>query len=172
MQKTLFTTLHLLAVATMLLGSAYSQTQQTPPAKTPTTPAKSQPATAAKPHTTAAPKTGAASPLTTKKDKFSYALGMSFGKGLGAKLKEQSVEYDPNLVAQGMKDALAGSKTRLTDDEAHAVMSQVQAELQKNNKKKSSRLAKPTKKKGKYFWLPTRLKKAWLRCPAASNTKF
>jgi hypothetical protein len=74
MQKTLYTPLYLLAVAMMLLGSAYSQTQQTPPAKKPTAPAKSQPATAAKPHTAAPAKAGAGTALTTRKDKFSYAL--------------------------------------------------------------------------------------------------
>jgi len=172
MQKTLFTTLHLLAVATMLLGSAYSQTQQTPPAKTPTTPAKSQPATAAKPHTAAAPKTGAASPLTTKKDKFSYALGMSFGKGLGAKLKEQSVEYDPNLVAQGMKDALAGSKTRLTDDEAHAVMSQVQAELQKEQQEKIKQAGETNKKEGEVFLAANKAKEGVVTLPSGLQYKI
>src|ERR1043165_8894723 len=77
MYKTLSSTL-LLAVAIMLAGSAFAQTQPAAPAKKPTTPAKSQPANAAK----APAKTGTAPALATRKDKFSYALGMNFGKGI------------------------------------------------------------------------------------------
>src|SRR3954468_9589876 len=127
MRKTLCSQLQLLAVATILVGNAYSQTPAAP-AKKPTPPAKPQPASAAKAPAKTPAKTGTGAALTTRKDKFSYALGMNFGKGLGAKLKEQAVPFDPALVAQGMKDALAGGKVRLTDEEAHAVLGEVQAE--------------------------------------------
>src|ERR1041385_6656135 len=81
MYKTLSSTL-LLAVAIMLAGSAFAQTQPAAPAKKPTTAAKSQPATAAKAPAKTPAKTGTATALTTRKDKFSYALGMQFGEGI------------------------------------------------------------------------------------------
>jgi hypothetical protein len=39
------------------------------------------------------------------------------------------VDVDLSLVAQGLKDAMAGGKTRLTDDEAKAVLAEVQNEV-------------------------------------------
>lgn len=63
-----------------------------------------------------------AAALKTEKDKLSYAMGMD----LGGQLKAQSVEIDPALFAEGLKAALAGGKTLLTDAEAKAVISQLQ----------------------------------------------
>ena len=47
-------------------------------------------------------------PLTTKTKKFSYALGMNIGSGLGTNLKKQSVEFDSALVAKGLNDSMTG----------------------------------------------------------------
>src|SRR5229473_139880 len=114
MQRSLITAL-LLAAGMMLVGDGYAQ--QTPAASTPaaTTPAAPA-ATTPKAATTAKPpvkKTGtaaksAAPALTTRKQKFSYALGMNIGAGLGANLKKQSVEVDSTLVSQGLKDSMSG----------------------------------------------------------------
>ena len=60
--------------------------------------------------------------LKTEKDKLSYAMGMD----LGGQLKAQSVDIDPALFAEGLKAALAGSKTLLTDAEAKAAISKLQ----------------------------------------------
>lgn len=155
----------------MLFGTAYSQTQQTPPVKKPTTPAKSQPATAAKaPAKT--PAKSAAPPLTTRKDKFSYALGMNFGKGLGERLKAQSVEFDPSLVAQGMKDALAGSTLRLTDEEAHAVLNEVQTELQKSAQEKAKQEADKNKTEGEAFLAANKTKEGVVTLPDGLQYKI
>ena len=61
-------------------------------------------------------------PLTTEKDRLSYAMGMD----LGHQLKTRSVEIDPTVFAGGLRDALAGGKTLLTEDEAKAVISELQ----------------------------------------------
>jgi hypothetical protein len=91
----------------ILVGDGYAQ--QTPAASTPTATTPAAPAaTTPKAATTAkAPvkKTGTAATapaLTTRKQKFSYALGMNIGTNLGNTLKKQSVEVDWNLVAQGL----------------------------------------------------------------------
>jgi FKBP-type peptidyl-prolyl cis-trans isomerase len=65
--------------------------------------------------------------LTTREQKFSYALGMTMGHNLN----KQSIDANPNLVAQGLKDAMAGGKTRLTEDEAKAVLAEVQNDVRK-----------------------------------------
>src|ERR1035438_8615422 len=143
MQRSLTTAL-LLAAAMMLAGAGYAQ--QTPAASTPsattpaapaaTTPQAAATAKAAVKETGTAAKSAEPAPLKTRTEKFSYALGMNIGSGLGANLKKQSVEVDSALVAQGLKDALSGGKTRLTDDEAKAVLTEVQNDVKKEQQEK------------------------------------
>jgi hypothetical protein len=65
--------------------------------------------------------------LATRKEKLSYALGMVLGK----QFRDQSIEVDPDLYTQGLKDALAGGRTRLTDKEAKGLVSQLQVEMKR-----------------------------------------
>jgi hypothetical protein len=76
------------------------------------------------------------STLASRKEKLSYALGMV----LGAQLRKQSIEVDTNLYLQGLKDALAGGETLLTDKEAQGIVAQLQAEM----KRKQAAAAAPT----------------------------
>ncbi len=165
----LFSTL-LLAVATMLLGNAYSQTQQTPPAKKPTTPAKSQPATATKAKAATTSKT--ATPLTTKKDKFSYALGMSQGTGMATNFHKLGVEFNPDLILQGMKDGLAGGKTRLTEEEARAVITEVQGDVQRQQQEKIKQLGETNKKEGDAFLAANKAKEGVVTLPSGLQYKI
>src|SRR5215472_3894047 len=114
-----------LAAGIMLLG--HSQAQQTPAAQ-PSKPASSQSAgsaqakaPAAKKTPSAASKSAAAGTLKTQKEKASYALGMSIGSGL----KKQALPVDPALVSRGLRDAMAGGKTLLTEDEMKAQLQQL-----------------------------------------------
>jgi len=117
---------------------ANGRAQQTPAATTPTAPAATTPKAPAKKATAPAAKSAEAPELKTRKEKFSYALGMNIGDSL-ANLKKQSVEFDPNLVAQGLKDLLSGGKTRLTVEEAQAVLKEVQqAKMQEVSAKNKS----------------------------------
>ena len=122
MQKSLTSIVIVLAAAMILPGT--SQAQQAPAAKTPAAAATP----AAKAHRATTAKTPAAPlALTTQKDKFSYALGMN----LGTTLHKQAVPVDPNILARGLKDALAGGKTALTEDQARATLMAVQTEMRK-----------------------------------------
>ena len=119
MQKFMITTLA--AMMALVFGSALVFGQQTPAATTPAAPSTKTQTPAAKPKTTTGAKSHAPqAPLTlkTQKDKFSYALGMNLGKSLHA----QSVPVDPNILARGLRDTLAGGKTALTEDEARAAL--------------------------------------------------
>jgi FKBP-type peptidyl-prolyl cis-trans isomerase len=143
----------LLATAMMLAGDGYGQ--QTPPASapsatTPAAPAATTPKTPAKTTGTTA-KSAAPSPLKTRTQKFSYALGMNIGTGLGANLKKQSVEVDSALVAQGLKDAMAGKKTLLTEDEAKAVLTDVQNDVKKEQAEKMKVAGEKNKTDGEAF---------------------
>src|ERR1043165_4694823 len=171
MYKTLSSTL-LLAVAIMLAGSAFAQTQPAAPAKKPTTPAKSQPATAAKAPAKPPTKTGAATALTTRKDKFSYALGMNFGKGIGERLKAENIEFDPAIVARAVKEALAGAKLQLTDDQAKAVLTEVQTEVAKKHQELEKQLADKNKAAGDAYQAANKAKDGVVTLPDGLQYKI
>lgn len=159
----------------MLAGDGYAQQPpaSTPPATTPSTPSApsaTTPKTPAKKTGTAA-KT-AAPALTTRKQKFSYALGMNIGQGLGNNLKKQSVEIDPALVSQGLKDALAGTKTRLTEDEAKAVLTEVQNEVRKQQQEKAKEAADTNKKDGEAFLAANKGKEGVVTLPSGLEYKI
>jgi FKBP-type peptidyl-prolyl cis-trans isomerase FklB len=165
MQKTLTTTLSLLAAGMILLGSA--EAQQAPAAKTPSatsTTTKKTPAAAAKAATAAKP----AAPLTTTMDKFSYALGMN----LGANLHKQAVDVDPNILLRGLKDALAGGKTQLTEEEAHAALLEVQNDLRKKMEEKMKAAGETNKKDGDAFLAANKSKDGVVALPSGLQYKI
>jgi FKBP-type peptidyl-prolyl cis-trans isomerase FklB len=159
----------LLAAGTMLVANGVAQ--QTPAAATPTAPASTTPNTPAK-KTTATTKTATPAALTTRKEKFSYGLGMNFGAGLGANLKKQSVEYDPALVVQGFKDALSGAKTRMTPAEAQAILKEVQTELQKDQLAKMKEVADKNKADGEAFLAANKGKEGVVTLPSGLQYKI
>ena len=83
--------------------------------------------------------------LKTQKEKFSYALGMNIGNGM----HRQGVDIDPNILVRGMKDALAGRKPLLTEDEARAAVMQVQNEVRQKQQEKAQEAGAANKKAGR-----------------------
>ncbi len=179
MQRFLTTTF-LLAAGMMLAGDGYAQ--QTPPASTPaattpaapaaTTPKAATTAKAPVKKTATAAKSAEPPALTTRKDKFSYALGMNIGSGLGANLKSKSVEVDWNLVSQGLKDSAEGSKTRLTEDEAKAVLTEVQTEVNKEQQEKMKEAAGKNKTEGDAFLAANKAKEGIVTLPSSLQYKI
>lgn len=159
----------LLAAGTMLVANGSAQT---PAATTQTAPAATTPKTPAKKTTTAAKSSATPAALTTKKDKFSYALGMNIGNGLGQNLKKQSVEVDWNLVAQGMKDAAAGSKTRLTTEEAKTVLTEMQTEVGKQQQEKMQAAGAKNKTEGDAFLAANKSKEGVVTLPSGLQYKI
>ena len=117
--------------------------------------------------------TAAAAPaLTTRKQKFSYALGMNIGTNLGNTLKKQSVEVDWNLVAQGLKESTSGAKTRLTEEEAKAVLNEVQAEVSKQMQEKAQQVAAANKTEGEAFLAANKEKEGVVTLPSGLQYKI
>jgi len=164
-----------LAAAMMLAGDGYAQQTpaSTPSATTPATPAATTPkaATTAK-APVKKPATAAPAPLTTQTQKFSYALGMNIAKNLGNQLKQGSVEVDWNLVAQGLKEATSGGKTRLTEDEAKAVLTEVQNEAQKRMQQKTQEAAAKNKTDGEAFLAANKSKDGIVALPSGLQYKI
>ena len=97
---------------------------------------------------------------------------MNIGTGYSQGLKKQSVEVDWNLIAQGMKDAAAGSKTRLTQDEAKAVLNEVQTEIQKQQQEKTQQAATANKTEGEAFLAANKSKDGVVTLPSGLQYKI
>jgi FKBP-type peptidyl-prolyl cis-trans isomerase len=133
--------------------------------------AKTQSGTAAKtPAGAGAQHHAAAAPLVLKtdKDKQSYAIGMNIGKSI----HRDGVDVDPNILLRGMKDALAGGKTVLTDDEAKAVMTNLQAEMRKQQAEKAQVAAETNKKAGDAFLAENKTKDGVVTLPSGLQYKI
>jgi len=155
----------------MLVGNASSQTQTAPPTKTPPA-TQSQSAPAKKATTTPAAKSTVVAPFKTPKEKFSYALGMYTGGNLGANLQRQSVEVDANLVAQGLKDALAGGKMRLTPEEMQAVLTAMQTEVRQKFQERMKLAGEANKKEGPLFLAANKTKPGVVTLPSGLQYKI
>jgi len=135
----------------LLLGLASAQ--DTKPATTPSKPAQSTssqsktPATKKPASSTAKPATTA--PLTTQKQKESYALGMSIGLGFQKQGIDKSI--DSALVVRGFREALAGSKTAMTEDEMKAALQQLRTEVMSAQEAKSKEAGAANRKEGESF---------------------
>jgi FKBP-type peptidyl-prolyl cis-trans isomerase FklB len=63
--------------------------------------------------------------LKDQGQQISYAAGMRLAKTL----RKQSVEVDPDLVRQGLKDVLAGGPTLMDDDQVQTALMKVETDL-------------------------------------------
>jgi FKBP-type peptidyl-prolyl cis-trans isomerase FklB len=67
--------------------------------------------------------------LKDQKDKVSYSIGMN----IGANLSRQKVDINPDVLAAGIKDTIAG-KPQLTQDQVKDVMQQFEKDMQEKQK--------------------------------------
>ncbi|MGA3103835.1 MAG: FKBP-type peptidyl-prolyl cis-trans isomerase [Terriglobales bacterium] len=173
MQRTLNTAL-LLAAAMMLAGDGYAQQTpaSTPPATTPAAPAATTTKAPVKKAGTATKSAAAAPALTTRKQKFSYALGMNIGTGYKQGLDKQGVEFDPALVAAGVKDALLGGKTRLTQEQAQAVLTEVKTEVGKRLQEQTQAAGSKNKAEGEAFLAANKTKEGVVTLPSGLQYKI
>ncbi len=67
--------------------------------------------------------------LKDQKDKVSYSIGMN----IGFNLSKQKVDINPDILAAGIKDAIAG-KPLLTQDQVKDVMAQFEKDMEQKQK--------------------------------------
>ena len=96
---------------------------------------------------------------------------MNIGAGLGANLKKQSVDVDSNLISQGLKDAISGGKTRLTQEEAQAVLTEVQNEVRKQQQEKAQQAGAANKTEGDAFLAANKSKEGVVTLPSGLQYK-
>jgi FKBP-type peptidyl-prolyl cis-trans isomerase FklB len=157
-----------------------ARAQQTPaPNSQPAPAANSAPAPAAGAQKAPVAKTGTATKprtqvpftLKTQKDRVSYAVGMNVGKGLAAKLKQQTVDVDQAILMRGMKDALAGGKMLLTEDEERTILTQLSVEARKKQEDQMKVAGDANKKEGEEFLAANKTKDGVITLPSGLQYK-
>ncbi|MGA3293156.1 MAG: FKBP-type peptidyl-prolyl cis-trans isomerase [Candidatus Acidiferrales bacterium] len=159
MQKSFVIALALFAAGWMLPGNA--QAQQTPAATAQKPPAPTAPPASGQ-------QNQSSSPLTTQKEKASYAIGLNIGRNLS----KQSVDVDPSLVAQGLKDALTNAKPLLTDDEAKAALTQLQSEMNAKQEAARQKAGEANMKAGAEFLASNKTKDGVVTLPSGLQYKI
>ena len=105
--------------------------------------------------------------LKTEKEKLSYAMGMD----LGNQLKSRSVEIDPAIFAQALKDALSGGKTLLTDAEAKAVIAELQKAMLVKQAAEAKVVGDKNKAEGDAFLAANKAKEGVVALPSGVQYK-
>jgi FKBP-type peptidyl-prolyl cis-trans isomerase FklB len=117
----------LILILTLLPVMAFAQKTQTRKTQTPKT-------------QTAPTQT---SPFKTQKERLSYSIGLN----VGANLKAQGIEVNPQLIAQAISDVFSGKKPLMTDTEVQETLTSLQNDM----KAKAMSQAEDNKKKGDAF---------------------
>ncbi|HZE28366.1 MAG TPA: FKBP-type peptidyl-prolyl cis-trans isomerase [Terriglobales bacterium] len=152
-----------LLASSMMLCSAQNAT--TPPASK-AAPKKAVASPSAKtPSTKAAP---APLALTTQKDKTSYAIGVD----LGNKLKSQSIDVDTAILMRGMKDAVAGSKPLMTDEDMRTTLGALSAQIRQKQTAMVKELTDKNKSEGETFLAENKSKEGVVTLPSGLQYKI
>ncbi len=105
--------------------------------------------------------------LQTQKEKQSYSMGVDIGK----RLKAQSIEVDTDSFSLGMKDALSGNKTLLTEEEIKESLSALQKELMEKQAERTKMLGEKNKKEGEAFLEENKKKEGVITLPSGLQYK-
>jgi FKBP-type peptidyl-prolyl cis-trans isomerase len=154
-----------LAASVLSLGSGMAQ--QTPSTTT-------KPATTTKPPTTTSkPKTASSSAaqqplkLTTQKEKLSYAIGMNIGQSM----KKDALDIDPAILTRALKDALAGSKPQMTEEEAKAVITTFRNEMIAKKQAEEKKISDANKQAGEQFLATNKTREGVVTLPSGLQYK-
>jgi FKBP-type peptidyl-prolyl cis-trans isomerase FklB len=92
--------------------------------------------------------------LKNKEDKLSYALGLNIGNSF----KQQSISINPDIFLKGIKDAFAGGKQLLSDDEVRETMVVLNKELSEKKAEVMKKLAEKNKEDAVTFFAENKKK--------------
>jgi FKBP-type peptidyl-prolyl cis-trans isomerase FklB len=106
--------------------------------------------------------------LKTEKEKLSYAMGMD----LGNQLKSRSVDVDPAVFGRGLADALAGSKTLLTAEEAKAIITELQKGMLVKQAAEAKVVGAKNKSEGDAFLAANKAKEGVVALPSGLQYKI
>ncbi len=85
--------------------------------------------------------------LKSQKDKNSYAIGSDMGNSL----KKNEIDADPQVLSQGIKDAMSGGKQLMSEQEVRETLTGLQKDLQAKQQERIKVAAEKNKKEGEAF---------------------
>ncbi len=130
-----------------------------------------QPSTTTKPApaaTSPSASSAQASPFTTDKERQSYAIGMNIGHSM----KNDGLDLDPNVVAQGVKDSLTGAKSQMSDEEMKEAMTKLRTEVIAHKQEEMQRAGEANKKAGEQFLAANKSKEGVVTLPSGLEYKI
>jgi FKBP-type peptidyl-prolyl cis-trans isomerase len=104
----------------------------------------------------------------TDTEKRSYAIGVQVAEGI----KGQGLEVNPAMVAAGMRDALAGAKLQMTDDEIGAAIMALQQNMQQKQEQVRTAALEKNKKDSDEFLVANAKKEGVVSLPSGLQYKI
>jgi len=105
--------------------------------------------------------------LKDQRQKASYAIGSNIGRTW----KNQDIDLDLDLVMRGLKDALAGNKLLLSDQESREVLLTFQKEARAKFEEKRKQLGEKNLKDGEAFLAANKTKPGIVTLPSGLQYK-
>ena len=105
--------------------------------------------------------------LKSSKEKMSYIIGMDIGNNF----KKQSIDIDPDILLKGMKDALAGKKALLSEEEIRETTTAFQKEMRVKQEEIAKKLGEKNKKEGEAFLAENKKKEGVKTLPSGLQYK-
>jgi FKBP-type peptidyl-prolyl cis-trans isomerase FklB len=106
-------------------------------------------------------------PFKSEKDKISYSIGIN----IGSSFKEQSLDVDPEWVGKGIRDAVGGGKTLLTDAEVEQILTAFQQQMRAKVEAEMKTKAESNKKEGDSFLAENKKKSGVVTLPSGLQYK-
>jgi len=154
-----------LAASVLSLGSGMAQ--QTPSTTTKPATTTKPPTTTSKPKTASSSATQQPLKLTTQKEKLSYAIGMNIGQSM----KKDALDIDPAILTRALKDALAGSKPQMTEEEAKAVITTFRNEMIAKKQAEEKKISDANKQAGEQFLATNKTREGVVTLPSGLQYK-
>src|SRR5258708_32436718 len=106
-------------------------------------------------------------PFKDTKEKASYSIGVSIGKNF----KAQGADLNLEIVLQGMKDAVEGKKTLMTDQEIQETMMSFSAQVRAKAQEKQKEAGEKNRKEGEAFLAENKKKDGVKNTPSGLQYK-
>lgn len=100
--------------------------------------------------------------LRNQKDQVSYGIGVNIARGF----KADEIDFDPNIVLRGLKDASSGEKLLMSEKELRYVMNSLQGELRQKAAARHKLAAMDNRKEGEAFLAANKAKDGVVSLPS------
>ena len=91
---------------------------------------------------------------------------------IGHSMKSDGLDLDPNVVAQGVKDALTGAKSQMSDEEMKEAMTKLRTEVIAHKQEEMQRAGDANKKAGEQFLAANKTKEGVVTLPSGLQYKI